>query len=258
MSKKTAQTIRLVYGIVLSLLLIATGILLMVSCVNIYQIGKRPFTPENISAAFEKIAIPVWITVGAVVVGLILRPILPIEKSKLKARKDKKITLAQLEKKLSAQTLASNQGIRKEQTLRKVLHLVAIILCVASAVPAVVYILNFNHFSENYNASVISACLFLLPCTFLCMGICVALIYLENASVERQLAHVKTALAEAKGERGTNAAKERRPHTKLVLGIRLSLAVVALALIVAGILNGGMADVLAKAVNICTECIGLG
>ena len=32
----------------------------------------------------------------------------------------------------------------------------------------------------------------------------------------------------------------------------------ALALIVLGVLNGGLRDVLVKAVNLCTECIGLG
>ena len=47
-------------------------------------------------------------------------------------------------------------------------------------------------------------------------------------------------------------------NTRLTLGIRIGIAVVAVALIIAGIANGGMADVLAKAINICTECIGLG
>lgn len=36
------------------------------------------------------------------------------------------------------------------------------------------------------------------------------------------------------------------------------LLVVSAALIAAGILNGGLRDVLVKAINICTECIGLG
>ncbi len=39
---------------------------------------------------------------------------------------------------------------------------------------------------------------------------------------------------------------------------RAILLAAALALIVAGVLNGGMYDVLVKAINICTECIGLG
>ncbi|MBQ8302391.1 MAG: thioredoxin [Clostridia bacterium] len=33
---------------------------------------------------------------------------------------------------------------------------------------------------------------------------------------------------------------------------------ISLVLVVLGIFNGGVADVLGKAVKICTECIGLG
>ena len=36
------------------------------------------------------------------------------------------------------------------------------------------------------------------------------------------------------------------------------LLVLALALTAAGVLSGGTRDVLAKAINICSECIGLG
>ena len=36
------------------------------------------------------------------------------------------------------------------------------------------------------------------------------------------------------------------------------LAVIGVLLVVLGILNGGAADVLAKAVKICSECIGIG
>ena len=40
--------------------------------------------------------------------------------------------------------------------------------------------------------------------------------------------------------------------------IRICLYVAAVLLIVLGVLNGGLHDVLVKAINICTECIGLG
>ena len=40
--------------------------------------------------------------------------------------------------------------------------------------------------------------------------------------------------------------------------LRGALYVAAAALIACGIANGGMRDVLVKAINICTECIGLG
>lgn len=40
--------------------------------------------------------------------------------------------------------------------------------------------------------------------------------------------------------------------------LRLCLAVAAVLLVLLGVANGGAGDVLIKAVNICTECIGLG
>ncbi len=39
---------------------------------------------------------------------------------------------------------------------------------------------------------------------------------------------------------------------------RIAIAAVAVIFLIVGIINGGMADVFAKAVRICTECIGLG
>ena len=40
--------------------------------------------------------------------------------------------------------------------------------------------------------------------------------------------------------------------------MRIVLFACAISMIVLGALNGGMNDVLVKAINICTECIGLG
>jgi len=41
-------------------------------------------------------------------------------------------------------------------------------------------------------------------------------------------------------------------------GMQWAMMMMALAFIVIGMLNGGLYDVLVKAINICTECIGLG
>ena len=40
--------------------------------------------------------------------------------------------------------------------------------------------------------------------------------------------------------------------------VRTVLLIAACAMVIAGVMNGGMWDVLVKAINICTECIGLG
>ena len=50
---------------------------------------------------------------------------------------------------------------------------------------------------------------------------------------------------------------ERKP-AKHLAAARLVVLGAAVALVVLGVINGGARDVLVKAVNICTECIGLG
>ncbi len=40
--------------------------------------------------------------------------------------------------------------------------------------------------------------------------------------------------------------------------VRIVLYLAAVVFVVLGVLNGGMHDVLVKAIRICTECIGLG
>ncbi len=64
------------------------------------------------------------------------------------------------------------------------------------------------------------------------------------------------------GEKEPKGTRERTkltaPHPRILLATRITVAVLALALIICGIIFGGMNDVLGKAVKICTECIGLG
>ncbi|MBR4456229.1 MAG: thioredoxin [Solobacterium sp.] len=49
---------------------------------------------------------------------------------------------------------------------------------------------------------------------------------------------------------------ELKPQTLTIA--RTALVVLAVVFIIMGIANGGARDVLIKAVNICTECVGLG
>jgi hypothetical protein len=55
---------------------------------------------------------------------------------------------------------------------------------------------------------------------------------------------------------GEKAARRQAEGKTLIL--RTAVLLLSLFLIAAGILNGGLEDVLAKGISICTECIGLG
>ncbi len=59
---------------------------------------------------------------------------------------------------------------------------------------------------------------------------------------------------ESSGRKRMRGQEESRGRRTL----RGALYLAAAALVILGILNGGLRDVLAKAVKICTECIGLG
>ena len=42
------------------------------------------------------------------------------------------------------------------------------------------------------------------------------------------------------------------------IGLRAGVAAIGITFVIIGIFNGGMTDMLGKAINICTQCIGLG
>ena len=55
-----------------------------------------------------------------------------------------------------------------------------------------------------------------------------------------------------------NSDRAGAPGERKLRAVRVGALAAAAGLILAGIANGGMWDVLYKAVTICTECIGLG
>ena len=90
-----------------------------------------------------------------------------------------------------------------------------------------------------------------LPWTALAIAFLMAGAQLRHVSLKKEIELSKDA--------PKRDAEPVKPAKSAVRNIaRAVLLAAAAALIVAGICNGGMFDVLVKAINICTECIGLG
>ena len=51
---------------------------------------------------------------------------------------------------------------------------------------------------------------------------------------------------------------EKKANFDYAVIVRFLILAVAIIFVAVGVFNGGMSDVLQKAVKICTECIGLG
>ena len=80
------KRIHLIYSIVLSVMLMVTGICLCVACLGIYLSGE-PFSREAVALAFGPIAVPVYLCIALVIGGVILDAVYPAEARKQASRK---------------------------------------------------------------------------------------------------------------------------------------------------------------------------
>ena len=112
---------------------------------------------------------------------------------------------------------------------------------------------NFD--SVDITGSMVNAMYVLLPCMFVPFLYGVFSVFYSRSSIKREIALAKDAIAAGAA---SNVAKEVKDRTAPLLYLRWGLLAVGICLLVYGFWAGGTEDVLTKAVNICTECVGLG
>lgn len=153
---------------------------------------------------------------------------------------------------LARERVAASDAMLAQQRKRRLAGAVCAAVCAGCAVAVCLYLLDTAHFASRDLESVMGAMLaHTAPWIALAFAALAAYAQLRSASIEREL---DAAMQAPKRE------PEPRPAQRTSIAVvgRVILCLAAIALIVAGILNGGMYDVLVKAINICTECIGLG
>lgn len=257
MKNESARRIRLAYGILLSVSAVVAGICLIAACLGIYKSGgSQIYTPDKVAAAFAGIARPVYLCLALVIGGFILDFALPGEKKKVKPEKNyaailnrlmEKRDLEACEAELKAQILAQ-QKLRKRDAV--ICYAVLAICCIGflfyGANPA-----NFHQ--SQINSSMVKAVSILFCCLAVPFGSALGAAYRAKKSLQKEIELVKQIPA---GEK-KKAAPEKKPVNGVLIA-RCVLVCAAVALLIYGFFAGGTADVLTKAVNICTECVGLG
>ncbi len=252
MNENNRKRWRVVYYTLVTIALLAAALCLMVACVQIYRTGDHPFTREVVAAAFSRVAVPIYVSLGLVVVGFVLHPLLPAPAEDAPDRDE--VTLHRLQRRLSGDDLPEETvaAARAEQRLRLVYRQITWALAVVGTVVFLIYALDIQHFhATRINESMIKAMWVLLPCAgapFL-FGLFAA--YQRRRSIRREIELLRTLPA-------VPAAAEAPAAHRLTAVVRSALLVVAVLAVLFGALGGGWLDVLTKAVNICTECIGLG
>ena len=245
----------------LRLVLTAATILMLVllawQCLDIYLVGNSPanldenglhiqpvYRAEDVMARLWGLRI--W-AVGYLALLAAVCVLVPggVRKGAIAMEPDNRLRL--MKKKLTDLP----EPARAEEALRRKIWYGTGAFVAICAGLSLVFLLNRDNFISWDLEMVMGRMLIhTLPWIMAAFGAVLAASFFCRRSMEREINLLK-------GISGTKAPEAVGKPSRVGY-VRIALYAVAMVLIVLGIHNGGMRDVLIKAINICTECIGLG
>lgn len=271
MTKEKGMRLHRIFNIILTVFIILTGLCFMAGCLRIYfnvtfDGGMPTFYPDQeysrelVSDTFSKIAIPVYATIALTVAGFVWEFISPLNKKKEKVNKDNKNLAKRLSRKKNIEsgeqdkeTVFAIYNIKRKRNIQKwILAAVWIVFSVLFLACAAVS----KNYTDNINVSVLNAFLILLSCIAIPFGYSVFFIYSTEKSYEKEVELLRKLPDAREDEIAKEEAKKPEEIVSVIRYIFIGAAIVAF--LIAGIYLGGYGDVLTKAVNLCTECVGLG
>jgi MFS family permease len=260
------------------ILSVACGLCFIIAALHIYLTGgEAPYSPETVAEHFKLIRVPVYLTLLSVAASGIVSLIYAIPGSKLKGTGDIYRSCEKQREKLSSFSCSDSVVSDITGEINRRIRIRAIFGSVAAVFFAIalIFTLTTEYSTESINSVVIRVCALALPLSLAAICMIFASGILCKRSAERELKISKSAYALKIKEKAVAADcktdifkpagfegriyslfKRKPPHGKLTLQIVLLCC--SVGLVILGIFNGSMADVLGKAVRICTECIGLG
>lgn len=254
LNDKTKSTIHLIYGIFLSVVTIIAALCIILSCINLYQTDS--YSREAVGENFSKISIAVYICLATVIGGFILDFAIPFQ-GKTKIAKQLPMQLSRLSEKvdLTKCDATISNAIYSERRKRNIHAMISYILLIVACLLFLPYILNGNNYHQsNINSSMINAVLLMAICLLIPFLYAIFASFYANKSMEKEISLLK----QVKTFRETSVESTGFKKNPGILITQLLFVAIGIAFLLYGILTGGIADVLTKAINICTECIGLG
>ena len=246
---------------VTSILVVLTGIAFIACCLHLFFTGgSTPFSRERVGNYLLIMLVPSLATLVLVISGMVYAS-LNGDKTDLTVKRSQSEILSGYAKRVNLDDLGdeTRAAVLKERDFRFNLAWIASDISFLFVIFTVLYFDMCTSFSiENLNGDVIFALAGVLPLLLAAILVHMPKGYLYEKSSERELATLKAAVADGAPIAKVTTLGESDCERKTVFAGRIVIATVAVIFIILGIFNGGMADVLAKAIKICTECIGLG
>lgn len=279
MSEKTKNLIRRIYGIVLSVMTAVAGILLIVQSQRIYRRelmpNENPYSRALVCQHLGQIAPVLYIWVALIVIGYVLWQVFPPEEKRLKATIYKTNIAKRMRAPLPTELVSDK--LKKIDLINKIVRGVTVLFGVIATVMVSICVFNRENYSQpgqNFQPmeDFIAMLPQFLPWVAAFFLLAVALSIYSEISAKNEIEEIKRIHRENKGFTPTSiGGKEKKSFIRIpekfktekfkkgvTLGFRIGLPVVGVTLFIIGLFNGGVEDVFEKAINICTECIGLG
>ena len=246
-----------IYLIVQALLCAALTVILSLTAADMFVSGMalraagdpfaRIYSAAAVSEKFSPIAPLFFICGGMAIAGLILNA--GPDETKTAVRDPES-----LRDFIVSGIDAPSPAMKKERRKQTLLFLTGWILFVICMMPIFIHVISPENFPSDRLEEMFSALMRrLLPFTAIGIAIFAVTSYLGERSMIRETEAAKALT----GRTGIRPGVQRK-NNRIVCAVRIIIAAAAAAMMMAGIANGGMRDVLIKAVSLCTECVGLG
>ncbi|MGN0814203.1 MAG: CD1871A family CXXC motif-containing protein [Candidatus Coproplasma sp.] len=269
MKSQTCKTVRLVSGGILSALTIALGALFIWQTLDLYISGTAPgysgqvYSVERVSERLAVVMPVFFVWIAAIIACYVLWEVFPYDKKRT-ALKDDCYALNRMKKKMPASAPDGLKNeyarVKREERIILISKLCCLALCIGGAIYCIVYLSIPSNFPKtDVTGEIVRMVQHLLPCVLAALILMCAVNFYESRSAKKQLKDVaKLTAGQKKGEMKFGKVYGFVNGKYFQLGVRIVLGCLAVTFIILGVFNDGMHGVLVKAINICTECIGLG
>ncbi|MBQ4561076.1 MAG: hypothetical protein IJA55_01940 [Clostridia bacterium] len=244
-----------IMGILLSVSIIITGICIMMQCVSIYNSGaKNQFSREKVEQAFSDISVPIIITVLLLIAVTVFNLFVSGVFSDKQNHKNSSYVLRALNLKKDISAL-NDPRILNEHKIRRINSYILAALSITGFGIFFAYVLNpTNFFDSKGNPEIIRVMSAFCICIVIPFSYAIVSVFINNKSLNREIEISRELVKIAEPKKAPTSSNKLIHSFYFKLGIIIICAVILLY----GYFSGGTADVLAKASNLCTECIGLG
>ena len=264
--KNKNQLFDLIYKIAFITFTFIMALLFIIFTITIYTKGKAQieidptyqiYTKEIVSKYLSLLIAPFILWVLTIIFGLVTSHLYPIN-SKKKQELDPILTYERLSKRINLDKEVMNENydiILNYRKFRKIGFVIISILSLICMIFPCIYIFNSSNFlGVDSNKDVLNMSLYILPFIVVMFASFIGYSFYYYSSIKKE---IKILLGYSKNMPKV-VVKEKFSDSPLFINIvRGVILVTGITFVVLGILNKGFEDVLIKAINICSECIGL-